>query len=91
MKVYTFSQARQKLSEVLVRSKSEEVLIRRRGGEVFSVKPTQTKGSPLDIEGIATGATTADILAAIREVRARPVSAKWKPRRKNVRATKKPV
>ena len=82
MKVYTFSQARQKLSEVLARSKSEEVLIRRRGGEVFSVRPKVSKGSPFDVEGIDTGITMSDILATIREVRARPVSAKWKPRRR---------
>jgi antitoxin (DNA-binding transcriptional repressor) of toxin-antitoxin stability system len=82
MKIYTYSQARQKLSEVLSRSKSEEVLIRRRGGEVFSVKPTARKGSPLDIKGIDTTISTAEILAAVRDVRARPVSAKWKPRRR---------
>ena len=71
MKVYTYSQARQNLSEVLNRSKSEKVLIRRRGGEVFAVVPEPRKGSPFDIPSIKTKATTADILAAVREVRSR--------------------
>ncbi|HET6428153.1 MAG TPA: type II toxin-antitoxin system prevent-host-death family antitoxin [Phycisphaerae bacterium] len=71
MKVYTYSQARQNLSEVLNRSKSEKVLIRRRGGEVFAVVPQAAEGSPFDIAGVKTKATTSDILAAVREVRSR--------------------
>ena len=71
MKVYTYSQARQNLSEVLNRSKSEEVLIRRRGGESFVVVPKARKGSPFDVQGIRAKAKTTDILAAIREVRKR--------------------
>jgi len=71
MKVYTYSQARQNLSEILNRSKSEDVLIRRRGGEVFRVSPESRKGSPFDVEGIDTKARTSDILRAIREVRGR--------------------
>lgn len=71
MKVYTYSQARQNLSEVLNRSKSEKVLIRRRGGEVFAVVPEVTGGSPLDVPGVKTKAKTSDILAAVREVRTR--------------------
>jgi len=71
MKVYSYSQARQNLSEVLNRSKSEEVLIRRRGGEVFRISPQRRKGSPLDVKGVTTAASTQDILSAIREVRER--------------------
>lgn len=71
MKVYSYSQARQNLSEVLNRAKDEEVLIRRRGGEVFKVVPQRSEGSPFDVPGIKTKASTADILAAIREVRSR--------------------
>ena len=69
MKVYSYSQARQKLTEVLNRSRSEPVLIRRRGGEVFRVSPQQPQGSPLDVPGVRTSATTADIVRAVREVR----------------------
>lgn len=71
MKVYTYSQARQNLSEVLSRSKSEEVIIRRRGGEAFVISPRARKGSPLDVPGVKTAAKTSDILSAIKEVRRR--------------------
>jgi len=71
MKVYSYSQARQNLSEVLNRSKDEEVLIRRRAGEVFKVVPQQSEGSPFDVPGVKTKARTSDILAAVREVRSR--------------------
>ena len=71
MKVYTYSQARQNLSEVLNRAKSEEVLIRRRGGEIFRVTPQVPEGSPFDVEGVRTKATMGDILSAIRDVRDR--------------------
>jgi hypothetical protein len=71
MKVYTYSQARQNLTKVLTEAKSQDVLIRRRGGDVFRVSPEPASGSPLDVEGVKTKATTADILAAVREVRRR--------------------
>jgi prevent-host-death family protein len=71
MKVYSYSQARQNLSELLNRAKSEEVLIRRRGGEVFKIVPQRSGKSPFDVPGVKTKARTSDILAAIREVRSR--------------------
>ena len=71
MKVYTYSQARQNLSKILSECKSDEVLIRRRGGDVFRVSPESVEGSPFDVEGIKTKASTADILRAVREVRRR--------------------
>ena len=37
MKVYTYSEARQRLSEVLDIARGEEVVIKRRGGETYSV------------------------------------------------------
>ena len=71
MKVYTYSQARQNLAEVLDEAKSEAVLIRRRNGEMFRLTLEQRKSSPLDVGSIKTKATTDDILRAIREVRER--------------------
>lgn len=71
MKVYTYSQARQNLSDVLNRAKSEPVLIRRRGGDVFAVVPQSRSGSPLDVPGVKTRARTSDVLAAIQDVRRR--------------------
>ena len=71
MKVYTYSQARQQLSEVLDTARREEVLIRRRGKETFSVvyKRQSASGSPFDVPGIKTRATTQDIVDAVRESR----------------------
>jgi prevent-host-death family protein len=71
MKIYTYSQARQKLSEVLNRARNEEVLIRRRGGDTFAIVPRTQSGSPFDVPGVKTQATTDDILSAIRESRSR--------------------
>ena len=71
MKVYTFSQARQNLAEVLNQSKDEAVLIRRRSGDSFAVIPKQREGSPFDVPGVKTAATTFDILAAVRESRSK--------------------
>ncbi len=71
MKVYTFSQARQNLADVLNQSKDESVLIRRRGGETFMVVPKSREGSPLDVPGVKTQATTSDILNAVRESRSK--------------------
>lgn len=71
MKVYTYSEARQNLSKILNESKSEDVLIRRRGGGVFRISPEPRTGSPFEVEGVKTKATTADILRAVREVRQR--------------------
>jgi len=70
MKVYTYSEARQNLSEVLNISLKEEVMIKRKDGSVFSIIPRlKTKKSPFDIKGIKTKATTTDILNAVRESR----------------------
>ncbi len=71
MKVYTYSQARQRLSELLDTARREEVLIRRRGGGTFSVvfKSETASTSPFDVTGLSTRATTAEIVEAVRESR----------------------
>ena len=71
MKVYTYSEARQRLADVLNIARTEEVVIKRRGGETFSIIFRKSKNSPFDVPGIQTKATTKDILAAIRESRER--------------------
>ena len=72
MKVFTYSEARQKLSAVLDIARSEEVIIKRRGKEIFKVVFEKTKqSSPFDVPGIRTKATTKDILDAIQESRSR--------------------
>jgi len=71
MKVYTYSEARQKFSTVLDIAKSEDVIIKRRGGETFKIIFTKSPKSPFDVAGIKTKATTRDILNAVKESRSR--------------------
>ena len=71
MKVYTYSEARQRLSDVLNTARAEEVIIKRRGGETFSILYRKSQKSPFDVPGIQTKATTKDILEAVRESRER--------------------
>ncbi|MBI5895937.1 MAG: type II toxin-antitoxin system prevent-host-death family antitoxin [Desulfobacterales bacterium] len=71
MKVYTYSEARQRFADLLNIARTEEVIIKRRGGETFSVTLKKSSKSPFDVSGIKTKATTKDILEAIRESRER--------------------
>ena len=72
MKVYTYSEARQKLSAVLDRAKAEgEIRIKRRDSGEFIVRPAQRRGSPLDVEGVDTDLTVEEIVDTVREVRER--------------------
>lgn len=69
MKVYTYSEARQRLSELLNYAEKEEVLIRRRDGSTYAIIPKRALSSPFEIPGIKTKVSTEDILKAIRESR----------------------
>jgi antitoxin (DNA-binding transcriptional repressor) of toxin-antitoxin stability system len=72
MKVYTYSEARQRLARLLDEArKGGEVRIKRRDGSEFAVWPVPSGGSPLDVPGVDTDLTREDILAAIRESRER--------------------
>jgi len=71
MKVYTYSEARQRLADVLNIARNEEVVIKRRGGEAFSIIFRKSSKSPFDVPGINTRATTKDILGAVKESRER--------------------
>ena len=70
MKVFTYSEARQNLSRLLILAQKEEVEIRRRDGTVFSLTRKNIKAkSPFDVSGIKTKATTQDIMDAVRDSR----------------------
>ncbi len=70
MKVFTYSEARQNLSKLLLLAQKEEVEIRRRDGSIFSLTSKNIKSaSPFDVPGINTKATTANILAAVKQSR----------------------
>lgn len=71
MRVYTFSQARQKLAEVLDLARTEDVIIERRGGETFVLSFKRQPKSPLDIPSVDPElVTTKDIVEAVRGSRA---------------------
>lgn len=70
MKTYTYSQARERLADILEESKKEEIIIRRRKGDLFSVIPkTPTRRSPFDIAGLQKNISRKEILEAIQESR----------------------
>ena len=70
MKVFTYSEARQNLSKLLLLAQKEEIEIRRKDGAIFSlISKKKNEKSPFDISGIKTQATTQDILDAIRDSR----------------------
>jgi PHD/YefM family antitoxin component YafN of YafNO toxin-antitoxin module len=71
MRVYTYSQARQKLAEVLDFARREEVRIKRRTGDSYSIRYRSDNESPFDIKPIKTKASTKDILEAVASSRAR--------------------
>jgi len=72
LKVFTYSEARQNLSKILLMAQTEEIEIRRRDGTVYSLKYKKLEtSSPFDVPGIKTKATTSDILKAVSDSRDR--------------------
>jgi len=70
MRVYTYSEARQRLASLLKQAVEEgEVRIKRRDGQVFVIRPEPGIASPLDVEGVDLGVTTAEVVQFIRESR----------------------
>lgn len=68
--VYTYSEARQNLASLLDKAAQEgEVRIRRKDGQIFIIKHQTQTDSPLDVEGIDLGITTAEIVQFIQEGR----------------------
>jgi hypothetical protein len=70
MSVYVYTEALQKFAFLLEEAfQKGEVKIQRDDGEVFVIRPETKMGSPLDVEGIDLGISTADILECIHEGR----------------------
>ena len=70
MKVYSYSEARQQLSELLNRARREgQVEIRRRDGQVFVVRPAASPGSPLDVPGVDTDLSREEVVGLVLESR----------------------
>ena len=72
MQVYTYSEARQKLSMILDQAENTgKVLIRRKDGRTFALIPEKVISSPLDVPTIKAKITTQEIVDIIREGRER--------------------
>ena len=70
MKLYTYSDARQRFASVLeTASKEGKVLIRKRDGTLFAVTPEPDTKSPFEVQGVATDLTTSELVDLIREER----------------------
>jgi len=70
MKVYSYSEARQQLSDLLNRARREgQVQIRRRDGQVFVVRPAGKAGSPLDVPEVVTNLSRKEVVGLVRESR----------------------
>jgi len=72
MRIYTYSEARQKLAVVLDQAEnSGKVLIRRKDGRTFALIPENIAISPLDVPTIKTKISTKEIVDIVREGRER--------------------
>ena len=72
MDVYTYSEARQKLSSVLDKAESSgKVLIRRQDGRIYALVPERPTGSPLDVPSIKADISTQEIVTLVRQERGR--------------------
>jgi len=72
MRVYTYSEARQNLADLLDQAGDEgEVRIRRRDGSEYVIRPRRREGSPLDVPPVSTEVSAEEIVAAVREGRER--------------------
>ena len=67
MRVYTYSEARQRFADVLRQAVLDgEVHIRRRDGQVFTLRPEPPSGSPLDVPGVAADVSAREIVDWVR-------------------------
>ena len=70
MKVYTYSQARQRLAALLEEARrAGAVRIRRRDGQTFVIRSEVSGESPLDVPGVRLRPRRDEIVAAVRESR----------------------
>ncbi len=72
MDVYTYSEARQNLSNVLKKAESDgKVLIRRKDGKTYALVPERPTASPLDVPSIKADISTQEIVTLVRQERGR--------------------
>ena len=72
MNVYTYSEARQRLSSVLDKAEATgKVLIRRQDGRTFALLPEVAKQSPLDVPSIKANISCDELVSLVRTERGR--------------------
>ena len=72
MDVYTYSEARQRLSSLLDEAESTgKVIIRRKDGRRYAVVPDLPPGSPLDVPAAKTDITVKEVVKLVRRQRIR--------------------
>ncbi len=72
MRVYTYSEARQKLASLLEQAQTgDEVRVRRKDGREFVISPARSVDSPLDVEGVDLGLSAGEIVDVVRQMRER--------------------
>jgi hypothetical protein len=73
MTIYSYSEARERLSALLERALMEgQVKLRSRDGRIFIIRPERLeKTSPFEVRSVKLPISKTDILDAIRESRAR--------------------
>ena len=70
MRIYTYSEARQKCSSVLETAESTgKVIIRRKDGRSFALTPEGTGRSPLDVPSIHADVLTKELVEIVRKDR----------------------
>ncbi len=70
MEIYSYSEARQKLSSVLDEAESTgKVFIRRRDGRTYSLVPERMPSSPLDVPSVNANISTQEVVELIRRER----------------------
>lgn len=74
MKTYTYSQARERLSDILEESKKEEIVICRRKGDIFYIVPkSPVRRSPFDVSGLNKNIPRKQIIDVLKESRNRNI------------------
>ena len=72
MTVYTYSEARQNLADLLDRvGKEGAIRIRRRDGREYVIRPQERNGSPLDVPSVSAQVNAEEIVDAVRAGRER--------------------
>ncbi len=72
MEIYSYSEARQKLSSVLDEAESTgKVFIRRRDGRTYALVPERMPDSPLDVPSVNANISTQEVVELIRRERGR--------------------